>query len=425
MSVFKHLSKLQKYSALAFEAFYHELTHDTKFSQFFSDEQQIQELIVKQEKNFVDTLGMDRENIKTNYIYLGKLHYDIAIPYIDFIRGVDLLEAYFLRQIKKKEFSIELIDEIIEYFKLMKSYTAKGYLERITQKDKRDIGLFMEQAEELSTYLPKDILAEKIMWLKSFITMIEQGRVLDNSRGELSERWFSNILFIPTLQINFFEDIKKRIISNTSNILYFLKKEEYMEVLPLYNSLISIYKMVFMMNGTHNSSESVPNLKYDAVAIQLYHKDLFSEIIYKEFSFQQRSTDYSFTLLYIDCDDFKTLVDQHGQYNGDRVLDRLGQIIKSHIRTADYGFRIDKDKFAVILKNAKRYIARKIAKKISSDFSNYSFIFDHDSIAHITLSIGIAEQSVTCQHQSIKSLLSEVEQNLLRAKSMGKDQIRL
>ncbi|MEA2028651.1 MAG: GGDEF domain-containing protein [Campylobacterota bacterium] len=425
MAIFQHLSKLQKYSTLAFEAFYHELTQDAKFSKFFEDEKQIKELIIKQEKNFIDTLAMDRNNIKENYIYLGQFHYDINIPYIDFIRGVDILEADFLRQIKKKEFSLELVDEIIEYFKLMKSYTAKGYLGRITQKDKRDIEVFMEQAKEMSTYLPKDILTEKIMWLKSFITMIEHGRLLDNSRGELPERWFSNILLIPTLHINFFQDIKERIINNTTNILYFLQKEEYMEVLPLYNSLISIYKMVFMMNGIHDSSESVPNLKYDAVAIQLYHKDLFPEIISKEFSFQQRSTDYSFTLLYIDCDDFKAIVERYGQYSGDRALDRLGQIIKTHIRTSDYGFRVDKDKFAIILKSAKRYIARKIAKKIASDFSDYSFIFDQDNVAHITLSIGIAEQSATCQHDKIESLLEEAEQNLMRAKNMGKDQIRL
>ena len=48
----------------------------------------------------------------------------------------------------------------------------------------------------------------------------------------------------------FFEELKRRISINIQNLFYFLENDEYTEILPLYTSLLNIYKIILMMKDT-------------------------------------------------------------------------------------------------------------------------------------------------------------------------------
>ena len=69
---------------------------------------------------------MHREDLKESYIKLGECHYDLRIPYVDFIKGTNILEEYFLLHSQVEASSVVLMEEIFNYFKIMKSFTAKG-----------------------------------------------------------------------------------------------------------------------------------------------------------------------------------------------------------------------------------------------------------------------------------------------------------
>ena len=139
MKIFIHLKKLVPYIDEAFEAFYNTMLNDLKLSVFFENDEQIKNLILKQKEFFSNSLSIPSDNLKTMYIKLGEYHYDIRIPYVDFIKGTDILEEHFLLNSQKFEKPVELMEEIFDYFKIMKSYTAKGYLNRMLSEDKRDI----------------------------------------------------------------------------------------------------------------------------------------------------------------------------------------------------------------------------------------------------------------------------------------------
>ena len=428
MKIFIHLKKLVPYIDEAFEAFYNTMLNDLKLSVFFENDQQIKNLILKQNEFFSNSLSIPSDNLKTMYIKLGEYHYDIRIPYVDFIKGTDILEEHFLLNSQKFEKPVELMEEIFDYFKIMKSYTAKGYLNRMLSEDKRDIESFFEQTtSDQETYLPKAIVLEKIQWLKSLLNSIENDEDFDFNKNEgIFNQWSKEVQFFSLEKRNFFEDLEKRIIINTQNLFYFLKKEEYLEILPLYSSLLNIYKLTLMMNNAltlEYANKVIEEMKIDSLT-KLFRKDIFEEILQKELAFAKRDNKYNLSIAYLDLDNFKSINDNFGHYTGDKVLEKLGECINNDIRGSDIAFRIGGDEFAIIFKGATKQQAKNVCKKIKVDFTSFEFIFNEEITFSVGLSIGISEFLLEGK-EDMQKLLESVDKKLYEAKNRGKNQICL
>lgn len=428
MKIFIHLKKLVPYIDEAFEAFYNTMLNDLKLSVFFENDEQIKNLILKQKEFFSNSLSIPSDNLKTMYIKLGEYHYDIRIPYVDFIKGTDILEEHFLLNSQKFEKPVELMEEIFDYFKIMKSYTAKGYLNRMLSEDKRDIESFFEQTtSDQETYLPKAIVLEKIQWLKSLLNSIENDEDFDFNKNEgIFNQWSKEVQFFSLEKRNFFEDLEKRIIINTQNLFYFLKKEEYLEILPLYSSLLNIYKLTLMMNNAltlEYANKVIEEMKIDSLT-KLFRKDIFEEILQKELAFAKRDNKYNLSIAYLDLDNFKSINDNFGHYTGDKVLEKLGECINNDIRGSDIAFRIGGDEFAIIFKGATKQQAKNVCKKIKVDFTSFEFIFNEEITFSVGLSIGISEFLLEGK-EDMQKLLESVDKKLYEAKNRGKNQICL
>ena len=428
MKVFIHLKNLIPYIDEAFEAFYDTLLSDLKLSVFFENDNQIKSLILKQKDFFYKSLTISDDNLKLMYIKLGEYHYDIRIPYVDFIKGTDILEEHFLLNSQKYEKPIDLMEEIFEYFRIMKSYTAKGYLNRMLSEDKRDIESFFEQTNlNQETYLPKAIVLEKIQWLRNLLNSIENDEDFDLNKNEsIFNQWYKEVQFFTLEKRTFFENLEKRIIINTQNLFYFLKKEEYLEILPLYSSLLNIYKLTLMMNNAltlEYANKVIEEMKIDSLT-KLFRKDIFEEILQKEIAFCLRDRSDKISIAYLDLDNFKSINDNFGHYTGDKVLEKLGESISKDIRASDIAFRIGGDEFAIIFKNANKQQAKNVCKKIKVDFTSFEFIFNQDITFSVGLSIGISEFLLEGKEDMTK-LLESVDKKLYEAKNRGKNQICL
>ena len=428
MKIFIHLKKLVPYIDEAFEAFYNTMLNDLKLSVFFENDEQIKNLILKQKEFFSNSLSIPSDNLKTMYIKLGEYHYDIRIPYVDFIKGTDILEEHFLLNSQKFEKPVELMEEIFDYFKIMKSYTAKGYLNRMLSEDKRDIESFFEQTtSDQETYLPKAIVLEKIQWLKSLLNSIENDEDFDFNKNEgIFNQWSKEVQFFSLEKRNFFEDLEKRIIINTQNLFYFLKKEEYLEILPLYSSLLNIYKLTLMMNNAltlEYASKVIEEMKIDSLT-KLFRKDIFEEILQKELAFAKRDNKYNLSIAYLDLDNFKSINDNFGHYTGDKVLEKLGECINNDMRGTDIAYRFGGDEFTIIFKGATKQQAKNVCKKIKVDFTSFEFIFNEEITFSVGLSIGISEFLLEGK-EDMQKLLESVDKKLYEAKNRGKNQICL
>lgn len=429
MKRFTELKQLVPFIDNAFGSFYETMLHDRRLAIFFESEEQIQMLIQKQKAHFSASLALDIEEIKHVYIKMGEFHYDLRIPYIDFIKGTDILEEYFLLNSQQCQNTKNLMDEIFEYFKIMKAFTAKGYLNKMLGADKKDIEDFFEHIVLDQTHsLPRALVLQKIKWLKELLKCIEENGDFEeeNAKRFLIQEWLEELNFLTPEKRAFFEELEQRILLNTHNLFYFLKREEYLEILPLYTSLLNIYKLTLMMNNAVTiefANQVIENMKLDTLT-QLFRKDLFEEILQKEIALVQRNHNYTMTVIYIDLDNFKQINDNFGHYSGDKVIEKVGQVIRQHVRVSDFGFRIGGDEFAVILKDATKEEAKMVSEKIKAGFTSYQFVFNDDVTFSVGMSIGV-EEVVYRDNLDKKTILENVDWKLYEAKKRGKNQICL
>lgn len=424
MAHFKYLHALLEHTEQAFKLFYDAMLGDNRLSIFFENKEQIDRLIQKQKEHFKATLLMDSEQIKQNYIRLGEYHYDLRIPYVDFIKGTDILEEYFLVHTQQISSSLEIMDDIFSYFKMMKSFTAKGYLNRMLLEDKKDLEeFFLHSTPSDRSVFPKNIVNEKLEWLLKMLHAIETGShfTIEES-SEILENWLGELSFIQPEKRKFFEDLDRRIVLNTHNLFYFLYKEEYLEILPLYTSLLSIYKLTLMMNNAMTieyANKVIEEMQFDNLT-GLYRKDLFEEIVKKEMALVWRDKNHTFTLIYVDLDDFKHVNDTFGHYSGDKVLEKLGETIRNSIRISDMAFRVGGDEFAIILRKSSQENGKIVSQKIKAEFSSLEFIFNEKTIFSVGLSIGVSEYK---DGITFENFISETDKKLYEAKRRGKNQI--
>lgn len=427
MKKFELLDNLLPHIDKAFESFYDTMLNDVRLSIFFDSHEQIVQLIEKQKKSFTYSLKLNIEDVKTMYIKLGELHYDLRIPYVDFVKGTDILEQYFLIHCNhEKKLSVQIMEKIFKYFRIMKAFTAKGYLNRMLREDTKDIESFFENyISNNNTYLKKSIVITKLEWLKNLLYSIKTNGEFDfeNNQNILGD-WIHEMEFLSLEKRQFFEDLENRILINTQNLFYFLKKEEYLEILPLYTSLLSIYKLTLMMNNAvtiEYANKIIDDMRMDSLS-KLFRKDLFEEILKIEMALVNREDDYIISVVYIDIDNFKHINDNYGHYSGDKVIEQMGELIRKNIRASDIGFRIGGDEFAIIFKQATKEQAKKACEKIKADFTTYNFIFNDKISFNVYLSIGIEDYSKS-SNVEIESLIKNVDKKLYEAKNKGKNQI--
>lgn len=419
---FKSLKKITPNIDKAFKEFYDVLLNDIYFSTFFEDEDQVLMLIEKQKLFFTKAIDMPISKISVGYVKLGEFHYDIRIPYVDFMKGMDILEENFLLYSQEKVHSIELMQDIFRYFKFIKAQTAKGYLNRMLAEDEQDIEKFFDHLSNENDEFAKELVVERINWLKALIHAIKHKEEFDTTENDKKfMQLIKEASFVDSTQKSFIEDLEKRIIINTKNLFYFLSKGDYLEILPLYSFLLSIYKLTLLISNSVSISMTehiISHLKMDKLT-SLYRKDAFEQFLQKELAILKRN-DMTFCVAYIDIDDFKEINDNYGHWSGDKVLEKIGKILNENIRSSDIGFRIGGDEFAIIFKEATREQTLKVCKKINSKISEFEFKYNDKKSFYISTSIGIYECNKSNKNDTLEDIVKKVDEKLYKSKYSGK-----
>jgi diguanylate cyclase (GGDEF)-like protein len=342
------------------------------------------------------------------------------------MRGTEILEKHFLLHAQTIGGSRQLFHEIFDFFRIVKSYTAKGYLNRMILEDRKDIELFFDRLNsEEETYLPKKIVLQKIEWLQELLNVIEKdGECSPEKCQEFFSEWLDSADFLTSEKRRFLEELEERIQINTKNLFYFLRNGDYLEILPLYTSLLNIYKLTLLLNNSityEYANYMISDLKIDKLT-NLYRKEAFEQFLHKELEMVKRHPDYNFSVLFIDIDDFKQINDRFGHYSGDQVLESIGNIILENIRASDIGCRIGGDELALILKNITPEQAIQVAEKIHAAFTNKTFRFSDDTTFNIGLSVGVI-MSRESHFETITDIVKAVDKKLYLAKERGKNRI--
>lgn len=127
---------------------------------------------------------------------------------------------------------------------------------------------------------------------------------------------------------------------------------------------------------------------------------------------------YPLSLMFLDLDDFKQFNNTYGHIEGDKVLKRMGQVIKRCLRKTDFAFRYGGEEIAVLMPMTTGEDGGIAAERIRTEFKKEDFSPAEGVRVHMTVSIGVAEYA---RQFDIKGFLGQVDSLMYQAKKQGKD----
>ena len=128
----------------------------------------------------------------------------------------------------------------------------------------------------------------------------------------------------------------------------------------------------------------------------------------------------SSVLLLLDVDRFKAINDTLGHATGDAVIARLGDALRSRLRSADVIARLGGDEFAAILRRTDLPAAREVARDLQEVAAQRLASVVGDDHGPITFSVGLVEIG---DGTSADELLSLADRALYAAKAAGRDRV--
>jgi diguanylate cyclase (GGDEF)-like protein len=155
----------------------------------------------------------------------------------------------------------------------------------------------------------------------------------------------------------------------------------------------------------------------------LYNYRYLQESLQTEVNRSERHG-YSLCLMMVDVDHFKQYNDYNGHLHGDEVLKIVGRILGERARRSDTVARYGGEEFCVILPETRLDLAAKVAEDVRHLVENYPFQNrDKQPLGSVTISLGIAE--FPADGASARALLDRADQALYRAKTEGRNRVRL
>ena len=128
----------------------------------------------------------------------------------------------------------------------------------------------------------------------------------------------------------------------------------------------------------------------------------------------------SLSLLLLDIDNFKVYNDSYGHLEGDKVLVRIGQIIKSCLRKIDSAYRYGGEEFTVILPETNGQKANNVAQRIRTAVELESFYPEPGKAVSITVSVGVTEYF---KNEKLSTFIQKADQAMYNAKADGGNRI--
>ena len=143
----------------------------------------------------------------------------------------------------------------------------------------------------------------------------------------------------------------------------------------------------------------------------LYNRTYFIDQLDLEIRRTKRRS-YTFSLLFVDIDEFKKYNDIHGHLEGDGALRRVALALKATVRDTDLVARYGGEEFVVIAVGADKHQAAGLAERIREEVL---------ATCSVTASIGVA--SYPADGATVDDLIKAADVGMYGAKGSGKNRV--
>ncbi|GAB1482048.1 hypothetical protein MASR2M78_08630 [Treponema sp.] len=163
-----------------------------------------------------------------------------------------------------------------------------------------------------------------------------------------------------------------------------------------------------------DSNDELRNLSILDPLTASYNRRYLSEYLSRHVPFARRLK-LEFSILILDFDKFKDINDQYGHAEGDRVLIKSADVIRSSLREYDLLFRYGGEEFLIVLIKTGLEAAISAAERVRMDMEGTDFGLQGRGV---TVSIGIATFP---QDGEMDALLNTADARLYAAKAAGRN----
>ncbi len=126
------------------------------------------------------------------------------------------------------------------------------------------------------------------------------------------------------------------------------------------------------------------------------------------------------TLCLFDVDQFKEVNDQFGHAAGDEVLEAIGTIVRSELRSDDSSGRLGGDEFCFVLPDADSDEAVRLAERMRERLNTMAFGMNGGAPFTASATFGVAAWQ---PHMGARELVEAADRALYRAKASGRNRV--
>jgi diguanylate cyclase (GGDEF)-like protein len=201
-------------------------------------------------------------------------------------------------------------------------------------------------------------------------------------------------------------------IINVEDIDYF--KSTYLPILQI----LADYAAIAIMNSNYFSK--IQQMSVTDEYTGLYNARYLHDILEKLIS-QYSSGNKAIAVVFVDIDNFKTVVDTHGHLCGSHILKEIGQTITSYLSKTDILIKYGGDEYVIVLPNRDKENACLLVEKIKQAISTSTYLTSESKGINVTASFGLAMYPEDAQTE--KDLLIKADNFLYRVKKGSKNGI--
>ncbi|MGH9144060.1 MAG: GGDEF domain-containing protein [Vicinamibacterales bacterium] len=157
----------------------------------------------------------------------------------------------------------------------------------------------------------------------------------------------------------------------------------------------------------------------------LHTRLLFDAVLAKEVERAVRYR-YAISLILFDVDNLSSINQGHGYGVGDKILERLGILIRQYFRQHDWVARHSEDSIAVLLTGNDAIHANSLAERVRATVEERLGFTDHRSDRPVAVTISAAVINVQVAVGNVidpERLLAEAEAAVGRAKQQGRNRV--
>ena len=134
---------------------------------------------------------------------------------------------------------------------------------------------------------------------------------------------------------------------------------------------------------------------------------------------------HPFALILLDVDHLSDINAKHGYGAGDRVLERIGILVRQYFRDQDWVVRSSGDTFAVLLPETLPEHAEQLADRVRKTVEQRLELHDYRSAEQVPVTVSVGLLIAESVDQTIRAdqLILEVKEAVNRAKQSGRNRV--